>query len=150
MRIPTGSRLHLNGWAIQHDAARHEDPDTFIPERYADDNSTSMQCINSADVTKRDHFAFGAGRRICPGYSVAERSLGLAITRILWAFDVKASGEAKYPLNNLEWRGTFPGLPGPEMPVVMVPKGEERVKVIREAMGRAEAERGVMGVMGRM
>lgn len=24
-----------------------------------------MQSINSADVTKRDHFAFGAGRRIC-------------------------------------------------------------------------------------
>jgi hypothetical protein len=27
--------------------------------------SQSMQSINSPDVTKRDHFAFGAGRRVC-------------------------------------------------------------------------------------
>lgn len=25
----------------------------------------TMQSINAPDVTKRDHFAFGAGRRIC-------------------------------------------------------------------------------------
>lgn len=27
--------------------------------------SQTMQSINNPDVTKRDHFAFGAGRRIC-------------------------------------------------------------------------------------
>lgn len=80
MRIPAGSRVHLNGWAIQHDAARHYEPDEFIPERFEEDQTTVMQSINSADVKKRDHFAFGAGRRICPGYNVAERSLGLAVS----------------------------------------------------------------------
>ncbi|KOC17629.1 putative cytochrome P450 [Aspergillus flavus AF70] len=106
-RTPKGSRLHLNTWwgrphiarrtawlaialvrAISHDPKRHEDPDRFWPERYTDDHTTTMQSVSSVDVTKRDHFAFGAGRRICPGYHVAKRSLAIAIMRILWAFEV--------------------------------------------------------------
>jgi len=66
-RIPAGARVHLNSWAIQRDPARHADPESFIPERYEGDLTTVAQSINSGDVTKRDHFAFGAGRRICPG-----------------------------------------------------------------------------------
>lgn len=85
---------HLVGWdtihldlvlslhrAIHHDATRYEDPYRFMPERYEGDTSTvstscsigshahqsgqSQQSAVSADVSKRDHFAFGAGRRIC-------------------------------------------------------------------------------------
>lgn len=40
MVIPKGAYLHLNAWAIQHDPARHENPDDFVPERYADDPTT--------------------------------------------------------------------------------------------------------------
>jgi hypothetical protein len=51
-----------------------------------------------ADPSKRNHFTSGAGRRICPGLHVADRSLFLTILRLLWAFDFKphleASGEA--------------------------------------------------------
>lgn len=39
------------------------------------------------DATKRDHFSFGAGRRICPGLHVAERSMFITIARLLWAFN---------------------------------------------------------------
>jgi len=38
--IPQGAYLHLNAWAIQHDPARHENPDDFVPERYANDPTT--------------------------------------------------------------------------------------------------------------
>ncbi|KAK5116576.1 hypothetical protein LTR85_009201 [Meristemomyces frigidus] len=141
MRIPKGSRVHLNGWALQHDPLRHKDADDFLPERYEGDGTTAMQSINSADVTKRDHFAFGAGRRICPGYNVAERSLALAIMRILWAFNVEPSPHAKLPPNSLDWRGTFPGLPGPDMPIVLVPRSQEKVRLVGEAMKKADAER---------
>jgi len=41
-----------------------------------------------ADPMKRDHFSFGAGRRICPGLHLAENSLFITISRILWAFDI--------------------------------------------------------------
>ncbi|KAK4545116.1 hypothetical protein LTR36_003667 [Oleoguttula mirabilis] len=141
MRIPKGSRVHLNGWALGHDPARHKDPDSFLPERYESDHTSALQSINSADVNKRDHFAFGAGRRICPGYNVAERSLALAIMRMLWAFDVKPSPHAKFPLTSLDWRGTFPGLPGPDMPITMVPRSQEKVRLIGEALKNADTER---------
>jgi len=41
------------------------------------------------DVTKRDHFVFGAGRRLCQGMHIVDRSMFLAISRLLWAFDFR-------------------------------------------------------------
>ncbi|PVI00803.1 cytochrome P450 [Periconia macrospinosa] len=67
-RIPKGARLHVNTWAIHHDPTRYEDLHRFMPEGYEGDTSTSgqsQQSAVSAGVSKRDHFAFGAGRRIC-------------------------------------------------------------------------------------
>ncbi|KAK4495443.1 hypothetical protein PRZ48_013774 [Zasmidium cellare] len=141
MRIPQGSHVHLNGYAIQHDPSRHPDPDRFWPERHEGDNTSVMQSINSSDVRDRDHFAFGAGRRICPGYNVAERSLAVAIMRILWAFEIKPSRDAKLPLNISDWRGDFPGLPGPNMPVSMVPLSQKKVDLINQAFKEASSQR---------
>ncbi|KAF2163075.1 hypothetical protein M409DRAFT_26521 [Zasmidium cellare ATCC 36951] len=141
MRIPKGSHLHLNGYAIHQDPNRHPDPDRFWPERYAGDETSVMQSINASDVRDRDHFAFGAGRRICPGYNVAERSLAVAIMRILWAFEIKPSRDAKLPLNIGDWRGGFPGLAGPKMPVSMVPLSEKRVDLINLAFKDASSHR---------
>lgn len=45
MVIPKGAYLHLNAWAIQHDPARHENPDDFVPERYVDDHTTVSRSI---------------------------------------------------------------------------------------------------------
>ncbi|KAK4609167.1 Cytochrome P450 monooxygenase [Fulvia fulva] len=141
MRIPKGSHIHLNGYALQHDPARHPQPDNFIPERFEGDMTSVMQSINSSDVQKRDHFAFGAGRRICPGYDVAERSLAVAIMRLLWACEIKPSPDAKLPLNIANWRGDFPGLPGSKMPVMMVPRSDEKVRLINEAFQSANDAR---------
>ena len=50
MRIPKGSHIHLNGYAIHHDPNRHPDPDRFWPERYEGDHTSVMQSINSSNV----------------------------------------------------------------------------------------------------
>ena len=55
--------------------------------RYIDDQQTSIDAANNPDATKRDHFVFGAGRRRCQGMHIADRSMFLAISRLLWAFD---------------------------------------------------------------
>jgi hypothetical protein len=36
----------------------------------------------------RDHLTYGGGRRICAGIHVAERSLFLVLSRLLWGFNV--------------------------------------------------------------
>lgn len=43
-----------------------------------------------ADPEVRDLFTFGAGRRICQGMHVAERSMFIAISRLLWSFDFRS------------------------------------------------------------
>lgn len=44
--------------------------------------------MNSADPFERDHFSYGAGRRACPGVHVAERSLFINVSRVLWGFNI--------------------------------------------------------------
>ncbi|KAJ9655954.1 hypothetical protein H2198_005302 [Neophaeococcomyces mojaviensis] len=142
MRIPKGAQIHLNAWAVHHDPRRHYEPDQFIPERYEHDTTTTQQSINAKDVSQRDHFAFGAGRRICPGYHVAERSLAVAIMRILWAFEIVPSREAKFPLDHLSFEGEMmPAIADKRMPVCLRPVSEERRRQIEGVFQDAVAKR---------
>ncbi|KAK2027775.1 cytochrome P450 [Colletotrichum zoysiae] len=84
--IPKGAGVMINVWAIHTDEERWEDPRAFDPSRYAGDDQTSFESASNADPSKRDHYGFGAGRRLCQGTHVAERSLFLGIARLLWAF----------------------------------------------------------------
>lgn len=77
------------------DPKRHPDPRKFEPMRYINDNQTSIDAANNPDVSQRDHFVFGAGRRRCQGMHIADRSIFLAISRLLWAFDLKRAVDPK-------------------------------------------------------
>jgi len=68
------------------DPNRHPNPRRFDPSRYADDYQTAGEAASNPDPSKRDQFVFGAGRRICQGMHIAERSLFLGISRMLWGF----------------------------------------------------------------
>ncbi|RCI12012.1 hypothetical protein L249_1078 [Ophiocordyceps polyrhachis-furcata BCC 54312] len=87
--IPKGAAVIFNVWAIHNDPKRHPNPRQYNPSRWAGDNQNSAQAAVNADATKRDHFVFGAGRRMCQGMHIADRSLFLAMSRTLWAFDIK-------------------------------------------------------------
>ncbi|KAI2467557.1 putative cytochrome P450 [Annulohypoxylon bovei var. microspora] len=86
-KIPKGAGVMLNVWGIHNDPKRHSDPRRFDPTRWASDSQTSVEAANNPDASKRDHFIFGAGRRLCQGMHIADRSLFLAMSRLLWAFD---------------------------------------------------------------
>ncbi|OHF02997.1 hypothetical protein CORC01_01755 [Colletotrichum orchidophilum] len=141
-RLPKGARIHLNAYAISRDPSRHEDPDRFWPERFKNDETSTMESINAQDPTKRDHFAFGAGRRVCPGYHVAERSAIVTMMRILWAFEISPADGAKTPLAFTEYAAALPGNPGERMPVRFRCRSESRKAVILRAFEEAEAGRG--------
>ena len=88
-RIPKGAGVLNNVWAIHMDPNRHREPRRFEPERYINDTQSLYDSAANADGTKRDMFTFGAGRRICQGMHVAERSLFLGMSRMLWTFDIE-------------------------------------------------------------
>ncbi|KAI9688982.1 MAG: hypothetical protein M1822_000719 [Bathelium mastoideum] len=88
-RIPKGTVLLANTMAIHFDPARYDEPHSFKPERYMDHPRSSAEYAASADPCKRDHFTFGAGRRICPGIRLAENTLNIAAANLLWAFELR-------------------------------------------------------------
>ncbi|KAI8624784.1 cytochrome P450 [Xylariaceae sp. FL1651] len=86
-RIPTGAGVVNNVYAIHMDEKRYPNPRVFNPERFLGDMQSAAEAALNPDPAARDHFVFGSGRRICLGMHIAERSLFIAIARMLWAFE---------------------------------------------------------------
>ncbi|KIJ60578.1 hypothetical protein HYDPIDRAFT_117119 [Hydnomerulius pinastri MD-312] len=80
-RIPRGSTVVANIWAITHDPGLYPDPITFNPSRFLSTPGKPPQ----PDPRK---IVFGFGRRVCPGAHFAEVSLFLNIASILATFDI--------------------------------------------------------------
>ncbi|KAF9023685.1 cytochrome P450 [Hymenopellis radicata] len=73
--IPAGSIIIPNSWGVLHDPALYPDPFEFIPDRYLNAAGNGEDGINP-DPRK---FAFGYGRRVCPGQYLADNSLFIAM-----------------------------------------------------------------------
>ncbi|KAM5370218.1 hypothetical protein ACJZ2D_008621 [Fusarium nematophilum] len=93
--IPKDSVVVLNWWAIHRDPNLHPDPDTFKPSRYLSRPLSAAEYMNSQDPYERDHFTYGAGRRSCPGVHLAEKSLFIVISRVLWGFNIRKKMDAE-------------------------------------------------------
>lgn len=87
--------------AIHKDPNRYPDPDTFNPDRFINHTLSAAASANSSDVSKRDHWSYGSGKRICPGLHLAERNLWNLVSRIIHTFDIEpiagADGKPKIP-----------------------------------------------------
>ncbi|KAF9890591.1 hypothetical protein FE257_005722 [Aspergillus nanangensis] len=136
--LPAGSVVVLNHWAIHYDPSIYPDPEKFHPDRFVGKRAldfSSGECINAADVADRDHFSFGAGRRVCPGYNLGENSLFILTARLLWAFDVRApvdptTGKSvEYDL----WAYTKTRLFGPQpFPAEFKIRSPQKERIVRE------------------
>ena len=75
----------MNVWGMHMDPQTYPNPEAFIPERFASHSKLAPEYA-AGDWEKRDHYGYGAGRRICPGIHLAERNMFLSIAKLLWAF----------------------------------------------------------------
>lgn len=140
--IPKDAGVMNNVWAIHMDPKRHADPRTFDPERYINDTQTLADSAANPDASKRDQFTFGAGRRICPGIHVAERSLFLGMSRMLWAFKVEPvldqDGKPIIPDHNKLTQG-FVCMPE-EFPAKITPRSQAKADRVIQEWEEAERE----------
>ncbi|RSL58716.1 hypothetical protein CEP54_007606 [Fusarium duplospermum] len=138
MTIPKGSIMMMNVWTLNHE--RFKESRYFDPTRQTGDATLVENNAISQDSPKRLHFTFGAGRRVCPGFHVAERNLFLAISRILWGFTISPARDpngAPVPINR---DAVTPGLiVRPEdFECEIEPRSPERKQLILDLWKEAE------------
>ncbi|KAL4794364.1 cytochrome P450 [Aspergillus venezuelensis] len=122
---------------------RHSNPREYNPGRCKDDRQSLGDAAANPDGSKRDAYTFGAGRRICPGIHVAERSLFLGMARILWAFEIRpakdeVTGEDIIPDQERLTQG-FVCMPV-EFPADIRPRSKERADMVRREWEDAKRE----------
>ncbi|KAF5350311.1 hypothetical protein D9758_012796 [Tetrapyrgos nigripes] len=100
-RIPKDATVLANVWAIMHDPTLYPDPFTFNPDRFFNlgvdspksedallsDPYTTTKPVQQVNPDPRN-FAFGFGKRVCPGIQFAETSLLLCMASILSRMDI--------------------------------------------------------------
>ncbi|KAI0354173.1 cytochrome P450 [Trametes cingulata] len=84
--IDKGSMIMVNIWAILHDENRFPDPFVFNPDRFLKDGAIDPEVFDPTEV------AFGFGRRVCPGLTMAYDGMWIAIASVLACFTI---GQAK-------------------------------------------------------
>ncbi|KAL4810589.1 cytochrome P450 [Aspergillus unguis] len=96
MLIPKDATVVIPSYAIHRSEMwNYKDPDTFNPQRYLEHPKLASDYAGSPDFNNRDkfecehHYGYGAGRRICPGMHLAERTQWRAIAKLLWAFNIE-------------------------------------------------------------
>ncbi|CAA6658610.1 unnamed protein product [Spirodela intermedia] len=81
-RIPEGTKVFVNVWAIHRDPQVWENASEFKPERFLHEAGT----VDYSGNTFR-YLPFGTGRRICPGISLAERMVMFILASLLHSAD---------------------------------------------------------------
>lgn len=83
-----------NIWALSHDPNLFALPSTFNPDRFLESAYGSTEALETSQAEgRKTSYAFGGGRRRCPGDAFAQNTFLMMVAKLVWAFDVVAKGE---------------------------------------------------------
>lgn len=153
MFFPKNSTVWLAAWSIHQNADIYPEPDRFNPDRFRNHTKLANEYAVSSEWKNRDkfsslardrmklspishHFGYGAGRRMCPGIHLAERSMWRVTAKLLWAFEFEELPDRPLDVNAY----TSSNLVRPvEYEVAVKPRSKRHQEVIqRELTGALE------------
>ncbi|KLO07687.1 cytochrome P450 [Schizopora paradoxa] len=83
--IPKGTTVFANAWEMAHNPTIYPEPHDFKPERW----------LGPHQPLRPEKYAFGFGRRLCPGQNWAENwSVFIAVASLLAAFDFEKARDS--------------------------------------------------------
>ncbi|KAJ7650752.1 cytochrome P450 [Roridomyces roridus] len=87
-RIPGGSIVIANLWAMLHDESDYPDPQLFNPERFLHGGQLNPSIRDPLSIV------FGFRRRVCPGRHMAWDTVWITMASILATFDISKALDA--------------------------------------------------------
>ncbi|KAH6651500.1 cytochrome P450 [Truncatella angustata] len=139
--LPANTTILMNIWAVHHDPDEYDAPDVFSPERFLK-NSLGIKKTGTAlkealaDQSRRQTYGFGAGRRVCAGQRMAENSMIMTMSKLLWSFDIIAKKKLDTAVQTA-FKDAI--LTGPkEFPVDFKVRSENRREVIEQDWKKAD------------
>jgi cytochrome P450 len=94
--IPEKTLVAINLYAIMRDKDSWDDPDKFLPERFLvsfKDQEKLDQYQGEVSGKKFNFVPFGAGRRGCPGTTLAFSLMNTAVASLVQCFDWVVDGD---------------------------------------------------------
>ncbi|KAH9831561.1 cytochrome P450, partial [Rhodofomes roseus] len=152
--IPKGCTVIGNLWAIQRDPNTFYNPTAFIPERFYEADKPTRWDTRPISH-ERQIYAFGWGRRFCPGSHVAEASLFITLSRILWGIDFYAplDPKTKRPIlpdianEEMTWSEGFVSVPH-TFKAGFAPRSAKHADMIRKSFNGVQSEWQLLGLEG--
>lgn len=92
--VPSGAVVLANIYGLHHNSETFDDPWRFNPSRWLPPPASQEIHRRTLDHTHAC-FAFGFGKRICPGSTLACYSLTVAIALLLLCFDIRLTDDAR-------------------------------------------------------
>ncbi|KAJ7451201.1 cytochrome P450 [Mycena galericulata] len=95
--IPKGTLVIANVWAMNRDPELFPDFDEFRPERFLDAAGITEVVPPDTHYQRefhRRHVTYGFGRRVCIGMNIANQTLFIDITSMLWAAMIEPAHDA--------------------------------------------------------
>ncbi|KAK1225337.1 hypothetical protein PQX77_011755 [Marasmius sp. AFHP31] len=144
--IPKGSIVIANAYALHMDSVRFPDPKAFKPERwFVCDDKTKPMRWGSGPEQDRDHYLFGWGRRFCPGSHIAEATLFITLSRLIWAFKFQAAGTPPDPWDEESYTAGFVTNPH-KFDIKFEPRTATHADVVRRAFEEAQEQWETLGM----
>lgn len=137
--IPANTMVIPNIYTMHRNEEVYPEATKFRPERYLKD---LVRPITAAAMSE-GHYAFGFGRRVCPGKVFAAQTIWIGMIRLMWAFNFEHARDQNGEIIPIDDSGSPKGLisRAEEFPFKMTPRSATHAETLRREWSEVQHQR---------